>query len=87
MAKPNRYLRINFWAPRAEAQCDYSGVICMRDDLRPQMEYAGKGLINTGFMVHHRFLDIPNPQNLAPPIKNDPEPVNNPRPILYFDNR
>ena len=86
MGQTNKYLRINFWNPRAQAQCDYSGIICMHADLRPQMEYAGKGLINTGSMVHYRFLDRPNPQNLAPPIKNDPIPVKNPRPILYFGN-
>jgi len=86
MGQPNKYLRINSQNPRAWAECDYSGVICMHDDLRFQMEYAGKGLINTGYMVHYRFLDQPNPQNLAPPIKNDPIPVKNPRPILYFDN-
>jgi hypothetical protein len=70
--------------PDAVAQCDYSGQIVMHKDLCPQMEYSGKGLYFTGFWVHKDYLDLPNPQKLAPPIKQDPIPVRNPRPSPFL---
>lgn len=66
--------------PRAIGLCDYSGFTVAQRMLRPQFEYAGRGLVNTGFLVYQRFLDIPNPQNLIPLLKMDPPPLNNTRP-------
>jgi hypothetical protein len=53
----------------------------MHKDLRKQYEYYGNGLRYTGWMVHKKFLDKPNPQNLIPPFFADPEPVPDARPI------
>lgn len=49
-------------------------------DLIKQMEYCGSGLRWTGFYVHHKFADQPNPQNLVPYIRLDPVPLPNARP-------
>lgn len=80
MNPKSKWLNIDFNNPQAQAVCDYSGVICMHKDLRPQMEYAGDGLIFTGYYVHKDFLDKPNPQKLEPKTYFDPIPVPNPRP-------
>ena len=76
----NKYLRIDRNDPQARAVCDYSGIVCMHEDLIKQMEYRGNGLSWTGFMVHKKFADVPNPQNLTPLVYRDPIPIRNPRP-------
>ena len=80
MTRKSKWLDIDFNNPRAEAVCDMSGIFCMHKDLRPQMEYAGEGLVFTGFYVHKDFLDKPNPQNMTPKVYFDPIPISNPRP-------
>lgn len=76
----NKYLRIRKNDPQAQGVCDYTYVMGMREDLIKQMEYRGNGLVWTGFLVHKKFADKPNPQNLKPLIFRDPIPVQNPRP-------
>lgn len=49
------------------------------------MEYRGRGLVFTGFLVNPKFADRPNPQNLTPRIKLDPKPVMNARPDSIVD--
>jgi hypothetical protein len=66
--------------PRGIATCDYSGMMVAHKDLKPQYQYRGQGLVNTGFLVNPKFLDEPNPQDLTPLIKADPVPLINPRP-------
>lgn len=72
-------------SPRAIATCDYSGLIVRHADLVKQYEYRGRGLVWTGFWVHPKFLDKPNPQNLTPLIKMDPVPILFPRPDNIID--
>jgi hypothetical protein len=43
------------------------------------MEYIGNGLAWTGFMVHYKDADQPNPQKIPPRLKVDPVPIPNPR--------
>lgn len=75
-----KYTRIRRDNPRAVAICDYSGLLCMHEDLVRQMEYRGNALVWTGFMVNKRFADKPNPQNMTPLLMPDPIPVQFPRP-------
>lgn len=75
-----KYTKVNPKRPRAAAMCDYSGLLCMHDELVRQMEYRGTGLVWTGFFVNPRFADKPNPQNLTPLLRPDPIPVPFPRP-------
>lgn len=77
----NSYLNISFKDPLPIAQCDRTGFIVMHKDLVWQMEYYGNGLRNTGWLVHKKFVDKPNPQLMVPPIYKDPQPVPNARPI------
>lgn len=83
MLPHGKYVRINRLNPRAIAYCDITGLPCMHDDLRKQMQYAGSGLIDTKFLVNKRFLDKPNPQLLSPLIQTDPKPIINPRPEMW----
>ncbi len=55
--------------------CDYSGFMCDQADTVHQMQYNGMGLYDTGFIVHSKFADVPNPQSLTPPIYLDPMPI------------
>lgn len=75
-----KYTRFDKDNPRAVAICDYSGMLCMHEDLVRQMEYRGNALVWTGFMVNKRFADKPNPQNMTPLLMPDPIPVQFPRP-------
>ena len=48
------------------------------------LEFGGNELYDTGLLVYKDFVDEPQPANLAPMVVLDPEPVDNPRPILNF---
>jgi len=65
--------------PDAWGRCDKTGLPVMYSDLRPQMQYVGNTLMWTGWMVHEKDLDEPNPQTIPPRLKPDPVPVKNPR--------
>jgi hypothetical protein len=72
-------------SPRAIGTCDYSGFLVQHSSLIKQMEYSGAGLVWTGYYVHPKFADQPNPQNLSPPIVRDPKPILNARPDNIID--
>lgn len=82
-----KYTNLSRSNPRAIARCDYSGFMVQHASLIRQMEYRGKSLVFTGFYVHPKFADQPNPQNLTPRIKLDPQPIRNPRPDNIIDNQ
>lgn len=84
MAYNGKFAHFDPKNPKPYAQCDGSGMLVMHEDLRWYKEYAGDGLINSGYLVHYRFLDKPNPQNLAPLVYLDPIPIENPRPSPYI---
>ncbi len=75
-----KYTRIERNNPLAVGRCDYSGFLCRRADLIQQMEYRGENLVPTGFLVHPRFADKPNPQMKPWVALGDPYPVYQPRP-------
>jgi len=66
------------------AQCDISKFVVPLNDLVPYLEFGGTELYDTGLRVYKDFVDEPQPANLAPMVLLDPEPVENPRPILNF---
>ena len=80
-----KYTKMSSKHPRGIARCDYSGLMVRHCDLKRQMEYRGTGLVWTGYLVHPKFADVPNPQNLTPLIKLDPVPFNNARPDTQID--
>lgn len=80
MLQNGKYTRIEKNNPLAVGRCDQSGFLCRRADLKKQMEFRGNGLVWTGFWVHKRFLDKPNPQLLTPRVFADPYPITMPRP-------
>jgi hypothetical protein len=55
--------------------CDISGFVTNLGDQREQLQFAGRALVKTGFLVNERFMDKPNAQLLTPFIKADPKPV------------
>jgi hypothetical protein len=61
--------------------CDRTGFICNRGDLVKQMQWAGNSLIWTGLLVYKEEVDPPQPQDKVPPVKADPTPVIDPRPL------
>lgn len=70
--------------PEAIGRCDYSGLMFAHSELERQMEYRGRALVWTGYLVARRFLDTPNAQNLAPLITLDPVPIPDARPDNVF---
>lgn len=80
-----KYTNLSRSSPRAIATCDYSGLVVQHASLIKQMEYRGQGKVWTGFWVHPKFSDLPNPQNLTPRIKLDPKPIRNARPDSVID--
>jgi hypothetical protein len=80
-----KYTHMSKNKPRAIARCDYSGFMVQHAALIRQMEYRGQGLVFTGYYVHPKFADTPQPQNLTPRIKLDPVPIRNARPDNIID--
>lgn len=68
--------------PQSWGRDDITGLPVMVPDMVKQMEYGPQGLYWTGFMVHHKDADEPNPQLVPPRLKPDPVPILNPR-IFY----
>jgi len=80
-----KYTNMSKNKPRAIARCDYSGLMVRHSALIKQMQYSGRGLYYTGYLVNPKFADEPNPQNLTPRIKLDPKPIPNARPDNIID--
>lgn len=80
-----KYTKLRKNQPRGLGVCDYSGFLVRHKDLIRQYEYRGNGVSWTGFWVHPKFADKPNPQNLTPIIRLDPIPLDHarPDPIVY----
>ena len=69
--------------PEAWGKDDITGLPVMHTDMVKQMEYIGNGIAWTGFMVHYKDADQPNPQLIPPRLKPDPVPVSNPRYLQF----
>ncbi len=82
----NKYTKYDMSDIDGVGICDISGFMFKRKDMRKQMEWRGDSLVWTGLMVGIPYLDQPNEQFRPPPIKDDPKPIDNPRPPYpYFD--
>jgi len=80
-----KYTYVRFDDIEPVGRCDYSGLLCARNQMVKQMEYSATGLIWTGKLVNPKFADVPNGHKLIPPIKIDPQPVYMPRPGKLID--
>lgn len=80
-----KYTKMSKLNPRSISRCDYSGLMVQTSKMVDQYQYAGQGLIKTGYRVNPKFADKPNPQNLTPIIKVDPRPILNARPDNVID--
>lgn len=65
--------------PQSWGKDDITGLPVMHPDMVKQMEWGPQGLYWTGFMVHFKDADEPNPQLVPPRLKPDPLPILNPR--------
>jgi hypothetical protein len=79
MVRPHGQAEVDADNPRAFGKCDRCGDRCNLVNLRPQFEYAGPTLVNTGWLVCETCLDEPNPGLRTVIIPPDPMPVINPR--------
>jgi len=77
----SRIPEIDWDNPQSWARDDITGLPVMHPDMIKQMEYGPQGLYWTGFMVHFKDADEPNPQLVPPRLKPDPVPIANQR---YF---
>jgi len=74
------YATTNPQSPRAHAICDSCGSRYNRVDLKPQYEWQGDSLADTGFRYCWRCLSKPQDQLRPVILPPDPIPVMNPRP-------
>lgn len=74
------HARTNPKAPQAFAVCDSCGSWWNRVDLRPQLEWEGDSLADTGFRYCWRCLSKPQPQLKTIILPQDPVPITDPRP-------
>lgn len=63
--------------------CDRTGFWFNKSDLVKEYIWSGDELIWNGLLVGRPFLDKPNQQMRTPVTKDDPKPVENPRPAPY----
>jgi hypothetical protein len=77
--RPHGQAEVDADHPRAFGKCDRCGDQCNLVNLRPQMQYAGPTLVNTGWLVCETCLDEPNPGLRTVIIPPDPMPVRNAR--------
>jgi hypothetical protein len=76
-----RLYRFNKMNPVARAVCDRCGFIVAHNTLREQMDFrGGDAPVPTGILVCPKCEDKPQPFYARPLVKNDPVPVENPRP-------
>src|SRR5579859_5220661 len=71
---PSGRARISVRRPRAIGECDRCGLWVTLDDLRPQYQWGGNQLIDTGVLVCGPCLDIPQQQFRSPILPPDPRP-------------
>jgi hypothetical protein len=83
MSLRGRIPRVNQFSPESWGRDDITGLPVMHNDLIRQMEYIGTELAWTGFMVHYKDADQPQPQLMPVRIPPDPVPIRNPR-IFYL---
>lgn len=75
----SRIPEVDYDDPQSWMRDDITGLPVMQPDMIKQMEYGPQGLYWTGFMVHFKDADQPNPQLVPPRLKPDPVPLINQR--------
>lgn len=60
--------------PQRTSLCMRCGTLYNLVDLAPQMQWAGQGLIDTGFRVCPSCFDVPNPNERTLILPPDPPP-------------
>jgi len=73
------HARVDRNSPRAFANCDMCGFLYNHSDLKWEMQYRGKEIERTGFLVCETCWDEPNPQLQPFVLPADPVPLLNPR--------
>ena len=71
-------------SPRAWATDDRSGFVGNHENLRPQFQWAGTRLVNTGILVYQDQLDVPQEQLRAVILPVDPPSIVSARPEPYY---
>jgi hypothetical protein len=71
-------------APQAFGTCDYCGGFYNLVQLRPQYEYYGDAIEDTGYLACYRCISQPQAQLSTPILPEDPKPILNPRPEYYW---
>jgi hypothetical protein len=74
------HARLSRRNPRAMGECDTCGFWYQLDDLARQFQWGGVALRDTGYLVCHRCLDVPQEQLRSIILPPDPYPRSNPRP-------
>lgn len=80
--REGKYVVIDPNNPEPIGVCDITGQFFNHKDLIKQMEWRGNHLVWTGLLVGKPYLDKPQQQNRPYPVKADPYPVKNPRPLI-----
>lgn len=75
----NRRATVDKDHPDAFAICDRCGFLHNHKNLRWQMEWRGRSLVKTGFLVCNSCLDVPHELDRAIKLPPDPVPIKNPR--------
>lgn len=75
--------RINASAPRAVGMCDRCGFVHSLEDLKPQMEWAGTRIIDTGLKVCSVCMLDPSPAKKTTFVPPDPVPLTDTRPLIF----
>src|SRR5262245_20879127 len=76
---PKGHAKLDPQRPAAFAICDRCGFLYCHRDLKWDVQYAGKEIRRTGWLVCESCWDTPNPTLLPKVLPPDPEPVLNPR--------
>lgn len=75
--------RVNPRLPAGFSVCDYCFNTFNLIDLKPQFEWSGTTLRDTGFLACWNCLSKPQEQLRSILLPLDPQPLNNPRPLPY----
>lgn len=76
---PKGHAKVDPQRPAAFAICERCGFQYNHRDLQWDMQYAGREIKRTGFLVCEACNDIPNPTLRPVVLPADPVPILNPR--------
>lgn len=76
---PKGHAKVDPTAPAAFGICDMCGFQFNHRELKWEVQYAGKEIRRTGYLVCPKCWDTPNPTLLPKVLPADPVPILNPR--------